>query len=440
MTIHLKPFKREDFESRNPATGALIETYPGQDAAEVEARLERSFATWRRWSQAPMAERAAVLTRMGELLEERVEDYARLITSEMGKPIGEARGEVKKAAGGCKHFARRRAGLSPAPSRSPARPMRASSTSRSARSSRSCRGTCRSGRCCAFSSPTALVGNTVLVKHAETVQGSALAIEQLVRDAGGPEGLYANLVDPARCRRLDHRRYAHARGDRDRQRRRRTVGRADRPASTARRWCWSSAAPIRSSCWRTPISTRPCSSASPRAFPTMRRAASPPNASSSLRRSTRPSSRPSSKRRRALRVGDPMSPDTKLGPLARADLRDDGAAAGRRTPSQAGAKVLTGGKPIDGARQFLCADRAHRSAARCADRPGGILRPVALLFTVQERRGGDRARQRHRLRPRRRGLEPRCRARGARRRPASRRAPCSSTTSSAPTPARPSAA
>jgi acyl-CoA reductase-like NAD-dependent aldehyde dehydrogenase len=44
-----------------------------------------------------------------------------------------------------------------------------------------------------FFIPAALVGNTVVVKHAETVQGSALALEALVRDAGGPEGLYVNV-------------------------------------------------------------------------------------------------------------------------------------------------------------------------------------------------------------------------------------------------------
>jgi acyl-CoA reductase-like NAD-dependent aldehyde dehydrogenase len=44
---------------------------------------------------------------MAELLEDRVEDYARLIVLEMGKPIGEARAEIKKAASGCRQFVRR---------------------------------------------------------------------------------------------------------------------------------------------------------------------------------------------------------------------------------------------------------------------------------------------------------------------------------------------
>jgi len=83
------------FESINPTTGELLATYPEHDAAEVSARLQRAWDGWSRWSQKPLAERGAFLVRLGELLEERVEEYARLITLEMGKPIGEARGEVK---------------------------------------------------------------------------------------------------------------------------------------------------------------------------------------------------------------------------------------------------------------------------------------------------------------------------------------------------------
>src|SRR5258705_9440228 len=47
-----------------------------------------------------------------------------------------------------------------------------------------------------FFNTTALVGNTALIKHAESVQGCAVALENLVRDAGGPEGLYVNLAIP----------------------------------------------------------------------------------------------------------------------------------------------------------------------------------------------------------------------------------------------------
>ncbi len=60
------------------------------------------------------------MARLGQLLEERADQYAALITSEMGKPFAEARGEVVKAAGGAKHFAEMQGSIS-ATRRSPAR-------------------------------------------------------------------------------------------------------------------------------------------------------------------------------------------------------------------------------------------------------------------------------------------------------------------------------
>ncbi len=178
------------FESINPTTGELLGTYPEHDTQEVESRLQRAWEGWQRWSLTPLPERTAFLIRLADLLEERVEEYARLITLEMGKPIGEARGEVKKAASGARHFAENGAAYiqSEAIPGTPGRVIYQSL-----------------GPILAimpwnlpfwqvlrFFIPAALVGNTVIVKHAETVQGCALAIEKLVQDAGGPD-LYVNL-------------------------------------------------------------------------------------------------------------------------------------------------------------------------------------------------------------------------------------------------------
>src|ERR1700742_4434373 len=92
-------------ESRNTTTGELLNTYPEHSAQDVELRLQSAWNGWRKWSRTPLDERKAFLIRLAELLEKRVDDYARLITLEMGKPIGEAQGEVKKAAFGARHFA-----------------------------------------------------------------------------------------------------------------------------------------------------------------------------------------------------------------------------------------------------------------------------------------------------------------------------------------------
>jgi len=178
------------FESINPTTGELLGTYPEHDAHEVDARLQRAWDGWVRWSGTPLSERTAFLLRLGDLLEERVEEYARLITLEMGKPIGEARGEVKKAASGARHFAESGASYLQ-PEAIPGTPGRVVYQSL--------------GPILAimpwnlpfwqvlrFFIPSALVGNTVIVKHAETVQGCALAIEKLVQDAGVSD-IYVNL-------------------------------------------------------------------------------------------------------------------------------------------------------------------------------------------------------------------------------------------------------
>jgi acyl-CoA reductase-like NAD-dependent aldehyde dehydrogenase len=180
------------FESKNPATGELLNTYPEHSAHDVELRLQSVWDGWKKWSTTPLSDRTAFLLGLADLLEKRAEEYGRLITLEMGKPLGEAIGEVKKSAFGARHFAGDGAAyIHPEPI--PGTPGRVVYQSL--------------GPVLAimpwnlpfwqvlrFFIPAALVGNAVLVKHAETVQGCALALEALVRDAGGPEGLYLNLA------------------------------------------------------------------------------------------------------------------------------------------------------------------------------------------------------------------------------------------------------
>ena len=105
------------FESRNPATGELLATYPEHDKAEIEVRLQRAWDGWRHWSRTPLQERIAFLTRLAELLEERVETYGRLITAEMGKPLADSIFEIKKSAWAARHLAETGGGLSQATAR-----------------------------------------------------------------------------------------------------------------------------------------------------------------------------------------------------------------------------------------------------------------------------------------------------------------------------------
>ena len=181
-----------DFESRNPTTGEVIARYQEHTPAEIESCLARAWSGWKSWSAAPLGTRTEFLNRLADTLESRVDEFARLITLEMGKPFTEAQVEVKKAAFGARHFAT----IGPTyiePQAIPGTPGQVIFQSL--------------GpilgimpwnlpfwQVLRFFIPAALVGNTVLVKHAENVKGCAIALEQLVRDAGGPDGLYVNLM------------------------------------------------------------------------------------------------------------------------------------------------------------------------------------------------------------------------------------------------------
>jgi acyl-CoA reductase-like NAD-dependent aldehyde dehydrogenase len=180
------------FESRNPTTGDVIAQYPEHTAADVEACLARAWSGWKGWSATPLAARTGFLNRLADMLEGRVDEFARLITQEMGKPLAEAQAEVKKAASGARHFAEAGAhylepeaipGTHAHVIYQPLGPILGIMP-----------WNLPFWQVLRFFIPAALVGNTVVVKHAENVKGCAIALERLVKDAGGPDGLYVNLM------------------------------------------------------------------------------------------------------------------------------------------------------------------------------------------------------------------------------------------------------
>jgi acyl-CoA reductase-like NAD-dependent aldehyde dehydrogenase len=180
------------FESRNPATGRVVASYPEHTPAEVEICLARAWSGWKDWSATPLAARAAFLNRLADVLEGRVAEFGRLITLEMGKTFAEAQAEVKKAASGARHFA------TTGPEYIEPQAIPGTKSQIIYQSLGPVLGIMPWNlpfwQVLRFFIPAALVGNTVVVKHAENVKGCAIALEQLVRDAGGPEGLYVNLM------------------------------------------------------------------------------------------------------------------------------------------------------------------------------------------------------------------------------------------------------
>ena len=341
------------FESRNPTTGELLGTYPEHSAHEVELRLQSAWDGWKKWSTTPLSDRTAFLVRLADLLEKRAEEHARLITLEMGKPVGEALGEVKKAAFGARHFAGEGAAYIQ-PESIPGTPGRVVYQSL--------------GPILAimpwnlpfwqvlrFFIPAALVGNTVVVKHAETVQGCALALETLVRDAGGPEGLYVNLsvqtsavpamIADSRIRAVTVTgsvRAGRAVAQQAGLHGKKVVlelGGSD-PFVVLEDADIAKAVQLG-------VTSRYSNNAQS-CIAAKRFLVAEPVAEAFIKAFVEQAS--------ALKVGDPLLPDTKLGPQAREDLR----ATTERQVSQAvaaGGRVLTGGKSLPGPGYFYPPDR-----------------------------------------------------------------------------------
>jgi alpha-ketoglutaric semialdehyde dehydrogenase len=86
------------FESRNPAhKDDVVGVFPRSDAADVDAAVAVARKAFESWRRTPWPARAAIILRAAELMEERKEDLARLMTREMGKVLTEARGDVQEA-------------------------------------------------------------------------------------------------------------------------------------------------------------------------------------------------------------------------------------------------------------------------------------------------------------------------------------------------------
>ena len=99
--MNTKNSESDDAVSINPATGDAFANYRYLDASAVEQRVRASSNGFQQWSAIAIAERMTVFTTMAKLIRRDVESLAQLATREMGKPIGETRAEVNKCADLC---------------------------------------------------------------------------------------------------------------------------------------------------------------------------------------------------------------------------------------------------------------------------------------------------------------------------------------------------
>jgi len=180
------------YQVTDPATGELLETFPHATDGDVEEALAASAAAFEDWRAWPVAERAAVVRRVGELFAARAEDLGALVTVEMGKRPSAAVGEALWCGRICGYYAEQGPGLladRPVPGRPGARiqqlpmgPLLGVMPWNYPYS-----------QVVRFAAPNLVAGNTIVIKHAENCPTSALAIAELMTEAGIPDGVYANL-------------------------------------------------------------------------------------------------------------------------------------------------------------------------------------------------------------------------------------------------------
>src|SRR5919107_1866179 len=187
----------------NPATGQIVQTFQALTEDALDARIQCAAEAFPRLRRTPLRERTRLLLRAAEILESEKEDFGRIMVLEMGKTLKAAVEEASKSAWGCRYYAEN------------AERFLADEK-------------VDTGKACTFvryqpigpilavmpwnfpfwqvfrfAAPALAAGNVGLLKHASNVPQCALAIEDIFRRAGFPEGCFQTLlIDTDRVQRI----------------------------------------------------------------------------------------------------------------------------------------------------------------------------------------------------------------------------------------------
>jgi succinate-semialdehyde dehydrogenase/glutarate-semialdehyde dehydrogenase len=182
------------FRSVNPYDQKLIAEYPAHDDNTIEKKIQSAAKAFGAWKKEKFSHRSALMQKAASVLRANKEQYARIISLEMGKVIAESRAEVEKCANACDYYA-----------------MNAEMFLKDqlipTEATKSLVAFQPIGAVLAimpwnfpfwqvfrFAAPSLMAGNVGLLKHAANVSGCSLAIESVFREAGFPEGIFQSLL------------------------------------------------------------------------------------------------------------------------------------------------------------------------------------------------------------------------------------------------------
>lgn len=178
----------------NPATEEVSREYVDHTSVDVDRKLNAAGQAFQTWRGTPTGRRSKIMVRAGQVLRDGKDDFARLMTNEMGKPITESLGEIDKCAWVCDYY-----------SENAERFLQPQTVDTDAAESfvrfdplgpvlAVMPWNFPFWQVFRFAAPALMAGNVGLLKHAGNVPGTALAIEQVFREAGLPEGVFTTLL------------------------------------------------------------------------------------------------------------------------------------------------------------------------------------------------------------------------------------------------------
>jgi succinate-semialdehyde dehydrogenase/glutarate-semialdehyde dehydrogenase len=193
------PPDRPGFPTTDPATGQAGRVYEGHTGAEALAIARAARSAWDGWRRTSFAERGAMMRAAAQVLRRRKDEFAALMTAEMGKTLTEGQAEIEKCATACDWFAGATEGYLAD------RPVDMGAGAKAFVTFDPV------GVVLAvmpwnfpfwqvfrFAAPHLMGGNCGVLKHASNVPGCALAIEEVFREAGFPQDVFRTALIPSR--------------------------------------------------------------------------------------------------------------------------------------------------------------------------------------------------------------------------------------------------
>jgi succinate-semialdehyde dehydrogenase/glutarate-semialdehyde dehydrogenase len=367
--------------SINPATGETLQTFEPLSSAEIEKKLRAAWSAFQSYRTTPFSRRAEWLNRAARILEDRKDEFGRLMTREMGKTLKSAVAEAEKCAWGCRYYAdngERLLADEVIPTGAslsfvryqPLGPVLAVMP-----------WNFPFWQVFRFAAPALMAGNVGLLKHASNVPQCALAIEEIIRRAGFPEDVFQALL-------IDAKQTEALLAD-------------DRVAAATLTGSEPAGRSVASQCG-SQIKKTVLELGGSDPFIVMPSANLEQAASVAVKARTINNGQSCIAAKRfivheavygeferrfiagmkSLKVGDPMAPETDVGPLSSASIRDDLHRQVQRATA-AGARLRLGGHRIEGSGYFyeptILAELPRQSDVFREE----LFGPVALLFAVR---------------------------------------------------------